>query len=199
MTGEGVNGFHLGADGVQFAEDVDFFVAAGEPGTEGVLGTPTDDEDGVVFVLDGVVDVVPDAAGFGHAGRAEDNAGLGQVVERHGFFDALDVGDIDDAERIFTGAHGGGKWVVEGFEVPAEDGGGVDSQWAVHVNRQGRDAAGLLELVKRVEQLLRATDGKGGDDNFSAALDGAIDDAADAVVHIAERFVNAAAVGAFGN
>ena len=83
VTGESVNRFNFSTDGVRFAEDINFLVAAGEPGTERVLGAPADDEDGVAFVLDGVVEVVPDAAGFGHAGGAEDDARLGELVERH--------------------------------------------------------------------------------------------------------------------
>ena len=77
VTGKCVDGVNFGADGVEFAEDVNLFVAAGEPGAESVLRAPADDENRIAFIFDGVADVVADAAGFGHPGGAENDARFG--------------------------------------------------------------------------------------------------------------------------
>ena len=129
-------------------------------GAERVRGAPTDNEDGVAVVFDVVFDVMTDAAGVGHAGGADDDAGLRQIVDGFGFVDALDVVDVGRAERIAGVHHHVAEFLVETLEVVLEDLGCLQGQRTVHVDRQRRDAPALGDLVGRIEQLLGASDGK---------------------------------------
>src|SRR5206468_1222222 len=104
--------FDFGADGVRFAEDVDLFVAASQPGAESVLGAPADDEDGIASVPDRIPNMVADTAGLGHAGSAEDDAWLLEVVERHGFLGTLDIRDVRHAERVVLAHHHVAKFLI---------------------------------------------------------------------------------------
>src|SRR5688500_5796862 len=54
--------------------------------------------------------------------------------------------------------------------------GGTGSHWAVEEDRNARDAVLVLELPDEIEQLLRAADGKAGNDDGSAVLIGVVHD-----------------------
>src|SRR5204862_2547372 len=74
--------------------------------------------------------------------------------------------------------------------------GGAGRERTVHVDRQHRDAASFGKLEQRVKQLLRPADSERWDDDFPIALDGAVDNGADPVVHVSEWFVDPVAIGA---
>lgn len=197
MAAEGIDGFDMTANAIRFSEDGDFFVTAGQVGAEGVGGAPADDENGGIGVADVVFDVVSDTTGFGHAGGAEDDAGFAEVVDSHAFGDASNVGEVGHGKRVVAIAHKGLEILVEALRVGTENGGGVDGQRTVHKRFDGRDALVLCQLVERVKNLLGASDGKGGDDDFAVMFQGVVDDTADAGIDIGEWFVVAVAVSAF--
>ena len=81
--------------------------------------------------------------------------------------DFTDVRQIFHAEWIFLFAQKSGDGIVETFRVQAIDLSGVHAQRAVHKDGHFGQLAVASELMERVNNLLRAADGKRGDDDFA--------------------------------
>ena len=60
--------------------------------------------------------------------------------------------------------------------MPAENIGDINRQRAVHIDGHIRQIPLMVESVQQVDQKLGALHGKGRDDNFAAALAGALND-----------------------
>ena len=73
----------------------------------------------------------------------------------------------------------------------------VHAQRAVHENRDARKFSGASQFVQHINDLLRAPDGKRGDDNFAALLERFADEFADQFVGVRALLVNARGVGGF--
>ena len=82
---------------------------------------------------------------------------------------------LDELARLFVVALG----------VALEDVGDVHRERAVDEDGQVGDAAGDVQLVQRVDDLLRAADGEGGDDDLALARDGVVDDLGELRLRIA--------------
>ena len=74
---------------------------------------------------------------------------------------------------------------------------GVHAQRAVHENRDARQFAGAGQFVQHIDNLLRAPDGKRGDDDFAVLLERFADEFADQIVRVRALLVDARGVGGF--
>ncbi len=83
-----------------------------------------------------------------------------------------------ELQRVFTALHQGKRFLVIALgKVFAEDRGGFAGKRAVHKDREvsvALDAALGLDLADEIEQLLRASDRKAGDDHIAALVEGGL-------------------------
>ena len=77
--------------------------------------------------------------------------------------------------------------------------GHVCGERAVDKNRDPGKSTIVEQFVEKVYQLLRPTDRKGGDDDFSAALDRAFHDIEQFGLHVEDRIVEFVPICRFGD
>src|SRR6266550_8004433 len=116
--------------------------------------------------------MMPDAASFTHARSADDDGGLFEVVQFDRVRQFADVGEVLHAEWIFLFAQKPVDGFVEAFRMEAIDLGGVHAERAVHEDGHLGKFAFTGKLVKGVNNLLSAPDGKRGDDYLSLLVNG---------------------------
>jgi len=199
VAAEFVDLLHFGADADGFAKDVDFLLTIEKFAAEGVFGLETGDQDGVAGIADVIAEMVEDAAGFGHAGGGDDEAGDADIVEGFGLFDIADVAEAAEAEGIVAGVEEGVGFDVVALGVGAEGFGDVDGERAVDKNGDFVDFAFLDELVDHQDDLLGAADGEGGCNDFAAAAGGVVDDGGEFLFGVEDRLMEAVAVRTFHN
>ena len=125
-----------------------------------------------------VLQMMADAARIAHAGRRDDDLGRFIAVDGHRLL--LRLADIQAGElqRVFTALHQRKRLLVIALgKIFAEDRGGLAGKRAVHKNREiavALDAALGLDLADEIEQLLRASDRKAGDDHIAALVKGGL-------------------------
>ena len=114
--------------------------------------------------------MMPNAPRFAHAGGADDDGGILQVVQLHRMRHFADVSQILHAERIFLFAQ---KFVDRSLKHS-----GCSRKTSVAFTLNGlstkigtrRQLSGQRQLVQRVDNLLRAADGESRDDDFPVSL-----------------------------
>src|SRR5690606_23022389 len=168
VGGEVVEDGHLGAEPVRLAEDRDLLAPLHDPPPERVLGHEAHDHHRVSRVLDSVAEVVEDAPGLGHPARREDHHRHAHPVQLLRPARLADVLQPLEAEGVVVGEHVVEELAVVALRVRLEDAGDVDGEGAVHEDGDAGDAVLVPELVERVDELLRAADGEGGDDDLPA-------------------------------
>ena len=141
--------------------------------------------------------MMPDAPGFAHARRADDDGRFLQIVERLRLVDFADVGQVRHAEGIRLFVQKPVDAVVEAFRVQAVNLRGVHAQGAVHENRHARQFARKRKLVQHIDNLLRASDGERRDDDRALLVQGLQHGLANDLVGVGARGVFASAVGGF--
>src|SRR5581483_68582 len=179
MAGIGVQRKDFGFDLMRFAENVHGIDAGGNFRAERAGRAIADEQNEIVRVADVVGQMMPHATGLAHARGADDNHAFFAVVELLGIFGAGNVGEILHAERIFAVAHRFINRVAQTFRMLQINVRGMDAQRAVHKNRRARQFSGAGQFVQHINNLLRATDGKRGNNYFSILLERFTDGFAD--------------------
>jgi len=197
VAGIGVEGNDFGADIMRFAEDVDGRLALGDLVAERAFRAITDEQDEILRVADVVLQMVPDAPGFAHARRADDDHRLLAVVQLLGILGAADVGEVAHAEGVFLFMQKFRDALVVTFGVLPVNLRGVYAQRAVHENRHARQAAAQGDLMQHINNLLGAPDGKGRDDDPSPLVERVAHEPADGRVRVGSDGVFASAIGGF--
>ena len=141
--------------------------------------------------------MMPDAAGFTHARRADDDQRILPVVQLLGILGAADVGEVAHAEGVCILAQKLRDGFVVTFGVLPVNLRGVHAQGAVHENRRARQRAFERELVQHIDNLLRAPDGKRRDDDLARLRNGFADEFPDGGIGVNADGVFASAVGGF--
>ena len=95
------------------------------------------------------------------------------------------------------GVHEGDHFFIVTFRVFTENIGDIHRKWAVDEDGHTRNFAVFDELKQVVNQRLRAPHGKGRDDHFPTARDGASYDVSKFVISPVRRIVRSIAVCAF--
>lgn len=197
MAGEGIDLCNAGFDLERVSVDVDRALALADFPAERAFRAVTDEEDGVIRISDIVTQVVEDATGFAHAGCGDDNGRAFDIVEGLGAFDGADEGEVLEAEGVLAVEESLVDFLVKGIRVESVDFRGADRERAIDVDRDAREFLGNEKLVQHMEELLGALHCEGGDDDFSAAFDGAQDNFRKRLINAGRCEVLAAAVGAF--
>src|SRR2546425_7305495 len=197
MTGEGVERGDARADRMGFAEDVDRVLAGKNLRAQRVFGAVADEQNEIGHVADMVFQMMPDAAGFTHARSADNDGRFHEVVQFHRVRQFANVSEILHAERIFLFAQEPAGAVVEAFRMEAIDLRGVHAERAVHEDGHLGKRAFTSELVKRVNDLLSAADGKRRDDHLSHFVNRITHEPADFLFSAVFRGMFTVAVGAF--
>jgi hypothetical protein len=136
----------------------------------------------MLLVFDVVAQVMQNAAGLGHAGGGDDDGGALDLVEALGFIHAAHELQALEAEGVVAHEDGVAHGGFEVVDVEAEDFRGLHGQRAVHKGRDGREALLMPQMIQREEELLRALDGEGGDDELPTLLQNAADDLAEVLL-----------------
>jgi hypothetical protein len=159
----------FGGQAAHDPEDLDLALALDDAAAEGVLGLEADDEDGVAPILHAFAQVVQDAARFAHAAGGDDDARAGLGGDGFRFFLVRDVVKALELEgRIAADQAGVGLFVVA-LGVHLEDVGQLHRQRRIHVHRYRRHLLGGAQPLERVDHLLRAFEGEGGNEDLAAA------------------------------
>ena len=168
---------HLGFQREFLAEDAHDRLPVGNASSERVGRLPAGDEHHVVGIGDGVFEMVLHAARFCHARSADDDHGVGRGIERFRLFDAVNVLESPESQRIraFDGFQQGAGLAIIAFRVLAEDFGDVDGKRAIHVDGHFGNAALVVHFMQGVDDFLGAAHGKCGDDDAALAADGVVD------------------------
>src|SRR5512142_2715213 len=104
--------------------------------------------------------MVQDAPGLRHAGSRDNDHRLLATVQSLGFIDRPNVGEALELKGGMPALLDEGTGLlVKALRMTAEDVRGVDSQWAVHVDRHLADIALEDQLIEVKHQFLRAPHG----------------------------------------
>src|SRR6185436_13937395 len=98
--------------------------------------------------------MMPDASGFRHAGGADDDGRILQIVQLERMRDLPNVSEVLHAERIRFFAEKLVDVLVETLRMEAINLGRIDAQRAVDKDGHRRELLGLGQLVERVNDLL---------------------------------------------
>ncbi len=173
---EAAKSVDFGFDHDFFAVDTDECLAIDEAAAERLMALIADDEDvGLGFPKVGLK-VVEDPTGVAHASAGHDKARAGLVIDFHGIlggdgkFHGLEV----VAQRLLADEplHA----VIEQLAVAGVDIGGLDRHGAVEEDGEGADFFVAEHPAQQAGQQLSAADREGGDEDFTAFLDGVFDD-----------------------
>ena len=145
-----------------------------------------------------VLQVVTDTARVAHTGGGDDHLRGRVQVEGAGLIAAFGDGKAGELEQGPALEGGDGLLVQVAVEIPGEDARGLAGQGGVHHHGEAGhalDEALLLHLPDKVQQLLGAAHGKGGNDDVAAPGKGVVDELGQGL-HIALRdFMVPVAVG----
>ena len=86
---------------------------------------------------------------------------------------------------------------IVAFRMHAENVGCIGGQRAVNINRQMRNGPLVMQLMKGINDLLRAAYGKGGNKQYAAPIIGFIDDPFEIFFRLRIGWVQPVAIGAF--
>ena len=197
MAGIGVERNDFRADVVRFAENVHGIFARDNLIAQRAFGAIADEENQIIRVAEIVFQMMPDASAFAHAGRADNDRRL--LSDRSAFWipRRRDVSEVAHAERVFVVANRVVDRRSQRFGMFFVNVRGVHAQRAVHENRDARQFAGAGEFMQHINDLLRAPDGKRGNDDFAFLLKRFADEFADQIVGVRALLMDARGVGGF--
>ena len=190
------NGLHLRLPVVLLSQNPHHLVAVLEPAAERVLGLKTDQEDQVPVVADLVGQMVEDPARLRHPRRGDDHRGALQRVQRLRFAHVPDIAHHGEVEQVRRGGHQPFT-LIEDLGMHAEDGGRVDRERAVDIDRHIGNPPGAMQLVQAVDDLLGPAERERGDQHLAAAGRGAAHRLAQPVFRGRNGLVVAVGVGGF--
>ena len=141
-----------------------------------VLRLKADQDDRVVFVLDGVPQMMANPPVLAHAACGNHHKRAFAAIEFPAFLRRVEVLHHRKMEQvaILSQRANGGR--VEQFEMLGEDLGDAASQRAVHEDRHSRQRTGLHEFTQEEKHLLSAAQAEGGNHHFAVRLVGPLDD-----------------------
>ena len=159
-----------------------------------MLRLKADDEDRRARIGRAVQQVVEDPTRLRHAGRRDDDHRSVLGIQRFRFTGVPRVVDLIEVEQILD-RRNEILAMIEDVGMHSEDARRIDGQRAVDVNRNGGDATAARQRVQVVNDFLRAADGKGRDDDASAARCGLANDLAETLPHVLGGRMVAVAIG----
>ena len=166
MRAVGAEHLDLGSQRHLLIEHLDCRRPVHDAAAERMLRLESDDEDGVARIARVVSQMVEDAPRFHHAGRGDDHHRSVPGIQRLGLAGLTSVADLRVMEEILYTVHEIFRG-VEHFGVHRVNGGGVDGEWAVHVDGDYRYLPIAHEDVQVVHQLLRPANGEGRHEHLS--------------------------------
>src|SRR5262249_41572688 len=155
----------------------DLLFAIDEAAAEGALALVANDDDLGAWALEAVLQVVDDASAARHAGAGDDDHGALHVVQALGFFAGAEELEGGEVQRGLTIAQHLAGFFIEELAVAAVQLGGFDAHGAVDIDGHGIELAGAVEPGHFVDQVLRAADGEGGDQDLALLAAAACEDA----------------------
>ena len=199
VGGEALEVHDLRPDGDLLAEELHALGPVQQSTAQGALALVADEDNGAVRPPEVVLQVVADAARVAHAGSGDDDLGGGIQVQSLGLLAGLRHPEVGKVEHMGAVLHQLQSVLVEiAVKVPGEDSGGLLGQGRVNVDgeiRVGLHESPVLDLPDKVEELLGAAHGEGGDDDVSAPAEGLVNDLRQVVGIAPDLGVVAVAVG----
>ena len=169
----------LGAHVMVFAVDLDP-VGPGDHGRAArAAGLETCKQHGVAGIRRIEFQMVKDTASGRHAAGRDDDLGHRVMVERLGLLAVVDIGGDAAGRPALVLAE------LVARRMLAEEFARINRHRAVEIDGDVGDARGRLQLVDVIEERLGPPDGKGRDEDSSAALGGAVDDVGEGILRVA--------------
>ena len=192
----------LGPDGHVLAEELDTVGPIQQVAAQGARGLEAHEHHGAVGAPEVILQMVADTARVAHTGSGDNDLGGLVHVQQLGLVYRLGQVQTGEAEHMGAVLHQRQSVLVQiAPQIAAENRGGLLGQRAVHVHREvldGRDQIFVLDLADKVQQLLGAAHGEGGDDHVAALAQRLVDDLRQLAGVAPHLGVIAVAVGGLG-
>ena len=199
MAGKFVDSRHLGAETIRLAKDWHFRPLIENLSAQRVFRLKARNQDGITRIGNRIAQMVDHATGFAHATGRDDDHGAAEIIERLGIGNIANIAKPGKPERIAFGIFA--KYFcrlgIEKIAVLAKDRGDVDGERRIDEYGNAGDSIGHHQLVEEQNQLLRAPDSEGGNDNFSTPRGSTIDNAGKLIEDRALILMQAVAIGGF--
>ena len=190
---------HLGPDGYLLTEQLHTGSAVQQGTAQRTGRLEAHEHDAALRPPQVILQVVPDAACVAHTGGGQDHLGGAVHIQQLGLLHRLRQVQAGEAEHMGAVLHQRQRLLVQiAPQVAAEDGGGPLGQRTVHIHWEvlhGLHQILILDLPDKVQQLLGAAHGEGGDHHVAAPAQCLVDDLGQLVGIAPHLRVVAVAVG----
>ena len=171
---------NLGLDRNLFPKHLDLLRPVEQMTAKAALGLEAHENHRALGPPQVVLEMVADTAGITHAACRNDDLGMVVHVEQLGLLHRFGQNQVVKGQHGHAVAHQhAGLLVNVARQVSRENGGGLTCQRAIDIYGEVGQALhkpSLLDFADEIQQLLRASHRKGGDDHIAALLKGLVHD-----------------------